>query len=50
LIADLAAAPGGGTTAAALQASGVPLSPNVMQLLADTGSDIIGTKPNAYLN
>jgi RHS repeat-associated protein len=50
LIAGVAAAPGEGTTAAALQANSAPLSPNVMQFLADTGASIIDTKPHAFLN
>jgi RHS repeat-associated protein len=50
LITGIAAAPGEGTTAAALQANGAPLSNNVFQFLADTGANIIDTKPHAFLN
>jgi len=49
LIAGVAATPGEGATAAALQANPAPLSPNVMKFLADTGS-IDQTKPHAFLN
>jgi RHS repeat-associated protein len=50
LIAGVAAAPGEGATAAALQANSTPLSNNVFQFLQDTASNIIDTKPHAFLN
>jgi RHS repeat-associated protein len=50
LITGIAAAPGEGAVASALQANSAPLSPNVLQFLADTGANIIETKPHAFLN
>ena len=50
LITGIAAAPGEGATATALQANSAPLSPSVLQFLADTGANIIDAKPHAFLN
>jgi RHS repeat-associated protein len=51
LITGIAAAPGEGTVASALQANSAPLSNNVLQFLQDTATNvIIDTKPHAFLN
>jgi len=51
LINGIGAIPGGGHPSTAnLQANSTPLTSNVMEFLGDTGTNILQTKPHAFVN